>query len=243
MIRKLLLLLTFLSYFNIISQTQSVGINEKVPEQTLHLGSQTGTIRVEGLDTTNNPYNGGGFDKTYPLYVDENGDMSLSLSVFQNSDGQDAFTTSTPFITTSIIVPSAATTPNNGTRSAVILPYTITLNRDAILEIKYSLSFEVLRSLGVNLDSDYARRISTFYTVDEVLSATARRYGQSSKCYFSSDIVCAPGILFNSSTTYIRLTAGTHTIRFYGEVNTGSTNDLTLVNFAIGTDSVFMRIY
>ena len=79
-----------LLYFNLLlglisyAQTSGVGINEDTPEQVLHLGSQTGTIRVDGLNATNNSYNGGEVDKTYPLFVDENGDMTLETSAYDN---------------------------------------------------------------------------------------------------------------------------------------------------------------
>ena len=217
------------------SFSQNVGINTTNPQQVLHLGSQTGTVRVDGLNSTNNVYNGGGVDKTCPLYVDSNGDLTLSVAPFQNSDGSDAFTASTPLIATSVVIPVNGTgpnAPNNGTRSVQILPYTITVARPSVLEIKYSISYEVLSATGVLLRSARARRI---------------RYGQSSKCYFSNNtdvaIITAAGNLFNASTTYINIPAGTTTIRFFGEVNCGDTNELTLVNFANGTDSVFMRIY
>jgi hypothetical protein len=244
-----LLLMCFFSTI-VLGQT-GVGINTTNPQQALHLGGSTGTVRVEGLNSTNNIYNGGGFDKTVPLYVDQNGDFTLQVAPFQNSDGSDAWSTSTPLITTSLTIPAPASSPNNGVRNVVILPYTITLTKPAVLEIKYNISFEVLRNaVPTKLKSVRARRVSNFYTVDApVLLATTRRYGQASKCYYNNNgpvadpVNAAQGNMYNSSTTYINLTAGTHTIRFYGEASTGSTNDITLVNFAVGNDSVFMRIH
>lgn len=229
------------------SQVQGVGINEDNPQQALHLGSSTGTIRVDGLNSTNNAFNGGGVDKTCPLYVNSNGDFTLSVSPFQNSDGTDALTSTTPLASTSVIIPATGTgvnAPNDGTRTVQILPYTITVTRACVLEIKYGISYEVLASTGVNLKSDRARRITTFYTLDGDVNV-GRRYGQSSKCYFNNDAasIAAAGNLFNSSTTYINLPAGETTIRFWGEVNCGDTNELTRVNFGVGADSVFMRLY
>ena len=204
---------------------------------------------MDGLNSTNNNYNGGGADRTCPLYVNNNGDFTLSVSPFQNSDGSDAITATTPLVSTSVVIPVNGTgpnAPNDGTRLTQILPYSITVTRPSVLEIKYGISYEVLASTGVLLRSPRARRITTFYTLDGDVNP-GRRYGQSSKCYFSNNtdvaIINAPGNLFNSSTTYINLPVGTTTIRFYGEVNCGDTNELTRVNFAIGTDSVFMRLY
>jgi hypothetical protein len=250
---KLLLLSILFNTFFSFSQIKGVGINEDNPQQALHLGSQTGTIRVDGLNSTNNTFNGGGVDKTYPLYVDENGDLTLTLATFQNSDGSDALTSSTPLASTSVSIPAATTLPNNGSRSVVILPYTITVTKPSVLEVKYSISFEVLQNATTKLKSARARRISTFYTLNQdlAITPTARRYGQAAKCYFNNNTTivgdpannAAQGNMFNSTTTYIPLSIGTHTIRFYGEVNCGSTNEVTLVNFGVGTDSVFMRLY
>ena len=234
------------------SQGQNVGINETTPQQALHLGSPTGTIRVDGLNSPNNVFNGGA-PKTYPLYVDSNGDLTLSIATFQNSDGSDAITATTPSAATSLIVPAIASLPNNGYRSTIILPYTFTVNRPAILEVKYNISFEVLASVGVKLRNTKARTIQTFYTLDTPVlvnqgASLTRRHGQASKCYMnfnSSGPVpnCSSGLLFNSSTTYIPVSAGTHTLRFYGTCDTGFSNDLTLVNFAVGNDSIFMRLH
>lgn len=250
---RIIFLIIFFIGVNSKAQVRGVGINEDNPQQALHLGSQTGTIRVDGLNSTNNPFNGGGVDKTYPLYVDQNGDLTLTLATFQNSDGSDAITTSTPLASTSVSIPAATSLPNNGTRSVVILPYTITVTKPSILEVKYSISFEVLRDATTKLRSTRARRISNFYTLNQdlAITPTARRYGQASKCYFNNNtaivgdpaINAAQGNMFNSTTTYIPLPIGTHIIRFYGEVNCGTTNEVTLVNFGVGTDSVFMRLY
>lgn len=237
-----------LVFSSLKAQLSGVGIGTTNPQQKLHLGSSTGTIRVDGLNSPNNPYNGGGVDKTYPLYVNENGDMTLSLSTFQNSDGTDAITSSTPLSATSLSM--AAGSMPIGFRSTVILPYTITVNRNAILEVKYNISFEVLKNAATKVKDNRPRNITTFYTLDApALLAATPRYGQAAKCYYNNnDLVATPvnaaqGIMYNCSTTYITLTPGTHTLRFYGTLGTGAASMETLVNFAVGNDSVFMRLY
>lgn len=226
------------------AQVSGVGVGTTNPQQVLHLAGATGTVRVDGLNTTNNTYNAGGVDKTYPLYVNSNGDLTLALATFQNSDGTDALTTSTPLIATTLTM---AASPSLGVQRLQILPLTITVNRPAVLEIKYSISFDVLATAVTKIKDVYARRVSNYYTLDDN-TATARRYGQASKCYFNfnQDIVlpnAAQGTMFNSSTTYVNLAAGTHTIRLYGELATGSASRATVVNFAVDQDTVFMRLY
>lgn len=216
----------------VISFSQNVGVNEDTPQQALHLGSSTGTIRVDGLNAINNPYNGGG-TRTYPVYVDANGDLTLAIATFQNSDGSDAITATTPSAATTLIVPTTSVLPNNGYRSTIILPYTFTVNRAAIIEVKYNISFEVLTDATTKLRSTKARTIQTFFTLDTPTlinqgASLTRRYGQSSKNYMNFNLStpastvpnCSSGLMFNSSTTYIPVSAGTHTLRFYGTCDT-----------------------
>ena len=256
--KKNIVLFLFLLSCSVFSQTSGVGINKDNPQQTLHLGSQTGTIRVDGLNSTNNTYNGGGIDKTYPLYVDHNGDLILKGSTSQNSDGSDAFNAAT--INGSVSI-TTAQIPNDGYETVEITSYTFTVNRNVILEIKYSLSVEVFSNSALALIKDpHARNITNFFTLNTpILTATTRRYAPSSKCYFNfNDPIirasgalepsaaaanAASGFIYNSSTSYLNLTPGTHTIRLYGTVSSGSANRPTFVRFAGGPDSIFIRLY
>ncbi len=247
--KKVLLFCLFASFMS-YAQIQGVGINETVPEQKLHLGSQTGTIRVDGLNATNHDYNGGEAGKTYPLYVDSNGDLTLDVSAYQNSDGGDAWTTA-GINGTVTILPIGI---NDGYEVVEILDIPLTIDRDVIVELKYSLSIEVFQDNLLNIIKDpYARNVTNFFTLDTpTLTPTTRRYGQSSKCYFNRNDVAtdptalpdaATGFIYNSGTTYIPLGPGTHTLRFYGSVSSGGANRSTHVRFAGGPDAVFVRIY
>ena len=256
---KIIFLIFFFIGINSKAQVSGVGINEDTPQQALHLGSQTGTIRVDGLNSTNNTYNGGGVDQTYPLYVDHNGDLTLKVSAYQNSDGSDAYTTASINGTVAI---TAAQSPNDGYETVEITSYTFTVARNTILEIKYSLSIEVFQNNALAIIKDaHARNITNFFTLDAAtLTATTRRYAPSSKCYFNFNdpLVkvngdyngpsaalpnASTGFIYNSGTTYINLTPGTHTLRFYGTVSSGTTNQPTFVRFAGGSDSIFLRLY
>lgn len=240
------LLLASLNY----SQTRGVGINEDSPQQALHLGSQSGTIRVDGLNSTNNTYNGGEIDKTYPLYVDENGDMTLQTSAYDNSDGNDAFLSTDPINSELAITLAQA---NDGYEVIEITSYDFTVDRNTVLEIKYSISIEVFQNnLLATLRDPYARNISNFFTLDTpVLTPSTRRYAAHSKCYFNynyelgaaSPANASTGYIYNSGTTYVYLTPGTHTLRFYGSVCSGSNNRSTYVRFAGGPDAIFLRLH
>lgn len=244
--QKILLYLFFFTGCLSFGQTKGVGINKLVPEQQLHLGSQTGTIRIDGLNATNNSYNGGEVDKTYPLYVDSNGDMTLEISAFENSDGDDEWTTAG--INGTITIDN--TGPDDGYEVVEILDIPITVDRDVMVELKYSLSMEVFENSSLDIIKDvYARNITNFFTVDQAtLTSTTRRYAQSSKCYYNRNITevaptAATGFIYNSGTTYIPLTAGAHILRFYGSACSGINNEPTYVRFAGGPDAIFVRIY
>lgn len=245
-----LLILTMFSILISHAQISGVGINESNPEQVLHLGSQTGTIRIDGLNATNNTFNGGEIDKTYPLYVDENGDMTLETSAYNNSNGGDAFLSTDPINTELSITLAQA---NDGYESIEITSYDFTVDRNTVLEIKYSLSIEVFQNnLLTTIRDPYARNITNFFTLDTaVLTPTTRRYAAHSKCYFNynyelgaaSPPNASTGYIYNSGTTYVYLTPGSHTLRFYGTVCSGTSNRATFVRFAGGPDAVFLRLH
>lgn len=240
-----LLLCNFLT-----AQISAVGIGTTDPQQKLHLDNSVGTVRVSSLDKDNNLYNGGNVNPTatYPLYVDSNGVLTLKLESLMNSDGSDAID-HTAIPTSSL---KMLTTDADGKVDATFFTYTITVPRDAILEVKYSVSFQMYQTdapLTMIRDGG-ARRVSTYYTVDNL----PRKYGQAAKSYLNDNItnplpydantrMGSVGPLYNSSTTYIQLTPGTHTINFKAEVSSNLPSMATYVRLAIDTDSVFMRLY
>lgn len=236
----------------LFSQTGSVGIGTTNPQQKLHLGNTVGTLRVESLDKDNNEANGGNINPaaTYPLYVDSNGVLSLKTSTFINSDGTDAINNAT--------IPACnirmTTGDADGKVESTFYTYTINVTRAAILEVRYNVSFEVYQSevsgtLTMIRDGG-ARRVSTYYTLD----AGTRKYGQSARNYMNNNInnpapytsldrLGAVGPMYNSSTTYVQLTPGVHTLKFKAEVSSNLPSMATYVKMAIDTDSVFMRLY
>jgi hypothetical protein len=248
--KKIFTLIILSTVLNLFAQTSAVGINENNPQQQLHLGSSLGTIRVDGLNSTNNNSNGGVAGQTYPVYVDYNGDLTLKVSAFQNSDGSDAYTTAGINGTVAITALQA----NDGYETVEITSYTFNTTRNTTLEIKYSLSVEVFQdNLLTKIKDPYARNITNFFTLDTpVLVSTTRRYAPSSKCYFNRNDAgtdasalpdAATGYIYNSGTTYVTLTPGNHTLRFYGTVCSGTNNQNTFVRFAGGPDSIFLRLY
>lgn len=244
-------LLTALLLCNFLIAQSGVGIGTTTPQQKLHLEKSVGTVRVESLDKDNSVFNGGNSDPaaTYPLYVDSSGILSLDLQTLTNSNGGDAIDNAT--------IPAAtirlSSLDADGKVEATFFTYSITVARPSILEVKYSVSFDVYQTDSPTLTmirDTGARRISTYYTLDNL----PRKYGQASKSYMNNNVnnpapyiatdkIGSVGQIYNSSSTYIQLPTGTHTISFKAEVSSNLPSLSTLVRMAVSTDSVFMRLY
>lgn len=231
------------------AQTQGVGINETIPEQALHLGSSTGTIRIDALNSVNSIYNGGGTE-TYPLYADDLGNLTLEFKPLYNSDGSDALDHA--MLPGSVV--TLLTGDADGVETGELFNFTIAVNRAAILEVKYNVSFDVFQTpLETILTDRLARRINTYFQVNGV----GRQYGHSSKCYSAGTNDSETGPFYNCCTAYISLpSSGSYVIRFYGEISSGltgtnaaggtevaSTGRATCVKFARGNDSLLFRLH
>lgn len=235
-----LLVLITISY-SIYAQTKGVGINETVPEQTLHLGLASSTIRVEGLDETNNSYNLGSTN-TYPLYADYNGSLSLYNGSSYNSNGGD-FVNSGNILNEVIVIPDG---DSDGVESAEIYSFIVTVNRPSLVLVKYNVSFEVFEDRSENrLTDNLARRVNTYFR----LNSGTRKYSHVSKCYTSSDKNDVAGILYNMSSSYIVIpAAGTYTITMHAEVssgltgNTPNTGKATCLIIGRGQDSLMYKV-
>ena len=228
-----------------------VGVGTSTPQEALHIASPTGTMRIESLNETNSEYNGGDVDgdgdltdDTFPLYVDENGDFTLELVPLYNSEDSDPLDhTGLPNSSVSLLATDA-----DGVVNTEITSYTITVNRQAILEVKYNISFEVYENALENVITDnLARKVTTYFQV----TGFTRRWGPTSKCYSSGTSTSVTSTMYNACTAYIDLpAAGTYTISFYGEVDSGTkgggggtTSKNTFVKFATGNDTVLMRLH
>lgn len=224
------------------AQVSGVGLNETTPQQALHLGTSTGTIRVDGLNETNEDYNLGGTN-TYPLYVDYNGDMTLYNGTAYNNNGDDAFTDADIDDAEAIILNGDA----DGLDVAKIYTFTITVNRPSLLLIKYNLSFEVFENMAEGILKDKkARRINTYFK----LNTATRKYCHVSKSYSGGPSNNMTGMFYNMSSSYMLIpTAGTHTITVYGEISSGlkagnpNTGLATCVKFGRGDDTLMYKLY
>lgn len=234
-------LIILLSNFFAFAQTSGVGLNETNPQQMLHLGASTSTIRVEGLNEFNNEYNLGA-GNTYPLYVDDQGSLTLYNATLYNSNGSDAITDANITNGTVVILNG----DNDGIASTEIMSFTVTTTRPSLLLVKYNISFEMFQDAAENKIFDkFARRINTYFK----LNNGTRKYCHTSKNFTSSDKTDVNGILYNMSSSYIVIpSAGTHTITIHGEISSGltsavaNTGKATCAIFGRGQDSLMYKL-
>lgn len=239
--KKHYILFVLLCHTIVFSQASGVGLNETNPQQMLHLGASKSTIRVEGLNETFNEYNLGP-GNTYPLYVDDQGSLTLYNATLFNSNGSDAINDADLTNGTVVILNG----DNDGVASAELMSFTVTTTRPALLLVKYNISFEMFSDAAENKLFDlYARRINTYFK----LNGGTRKYCHISKSFTSSDKTDVNGILYNMSSSYIIIpAAGTHTISIHGEISSGLTGSLantgkaTCVKFGRGIDSLMYKL-
>ncbi len=142
------LIYIFSALFVAVNATAQVGINTTDPQQTLDVGGSSATVRVDGLNSTNNPTNLG-TGLTTRVYVDANGDLVLDddgkvgLQLLVDSENylEDAETPDSRI--NQVGTAFGYETAGNPTDFAAS---TFTLTKNAIVEINYSVSWSIYKT-------------------------------------------------------------------------------------------------
>ncbi|BCY27906.1 hypothetical protein [Flavobacterium okayamense] len=145
-----------------------VGVNTNTPTEELHVAGPTSTIRIEGLNETNNPLNLGDKQNSR-VYADPDGDLVLAnvpadIGVLFNPANylEDPLDTGGAD-SNQINQTGVGTGYSQAGWPRVIGPgnSTFTLTRPAIVEINYSISYNIYKS-GNPID-DFHARTAQFY--------------------------------------------------------------------------------
>ncbi len=190
---------------------QAVGIGTSNPQALLHVAGENGTIRLEGLNSTNNSKNKGG-DDLYNVVVDSDGNLSLSdLSGELFSDA----TLSSPVV--------LQTALDSDVNSNELYTKTFTLTQKAYVIITYYMSIEFESYDGSAKIVDGRTKIAHnyWYLGDGENPDTTKKYGMNSTVYSNETCDTASGYIFNSRSVTMPLAAGTYSIHLNGEVNGG----------------------
>jgi hypothetical protein len=159
-----LFLFTFSSLFGLAQ----VGVNNTNPQEELHISGTNSTIRIEGLNSTNNPLNLGDKENTR-VYANSNGDLVL------NNAPTNIEVLFNPANYLNDPLDTGGADSNQVNQTGVGSGYsqagwprqtgaglsTFTLTRPAIVEINYAISYEIYKS-GNPID-DYHARTAQFY--------------------------------------------------------------------------------
>ena len=250
-------LITFVGY-------AQVGIGTINPQKDLHLSGTNSTIRIESLNTSNNPIYNDGL-KPAPAYVDGNGDIIIGNGT--GSSGQEPlnflidvpnFATDNPHGLSGLgwFTQTGSVVNNNdlGQSVAVDTITTVSINvpQNAILEIKYGITILIIGSdllsgppyYYINLNQSVA--MQTYIKVDLNSDGLAgdeitKIYGRKAQ-YYVTDNQGIVGYPYMNGQAYLTVPAGIHTLYFYGQVNDDSTS-YTSVGFGGAQDFLKIRVY
>ena len=203
-----------LSFFAVLTASAQVGIGTTNPQESLHIGGDNSTIRIDGLNSENNNKNFGGTAK-YNVLVDSNGNLSLG-----DLSGE---VVSESGISSPVVV---QTTANSGLNSAELYQKNFTLTQRALVVITYYISIDFEGYDGVTKIDDGRAKIAHnyFYLGNGSTANTSKAYGMTSSVYSNSNCDTATGYVYNSRSTTISLEAGTYSVHLNGAVFGG---DLT----------------
>lgn len=260
--KKTILLLLFASNFTTYSQ---VGIGTTTPQEMLHIDGNTSTIRIEGLDEINNPLNLGS-TKLTPVFVTESGNFTLQQASYTsggtgyvlplnfladtpNFIPNNPLGLTAPFDRYGVVINSDLT---NEITTGLIQTVVINVPINSMVEVKYAMT---LYFSGTNLavpphstfiTDGKTRVIQSYFCVDidsDGLSPAelAQIYGFKGQ-YYASDIGGTRGYPNMNSQGYVNLSAGSHTLYFFGVVN-DPPNTFTSIGFGGANDYLKIRLF
>ncbi len=203
--------LGLLSLFTMVSGLAQVGIGTTNPQEALHIAGSNATIRLEGLDNSNNILNKGGTDM-YNVMVDTNGKLSLSEQPGQLSSEAN--------MSSAVAV---QTTANSDLNSSELYTRSFTLTQKAMVVITYYISLDFKSYDGTACITDGRAKIAHnyWYLGDGTTPDTTKTYGMTSSVYSNADCDSATGYVYNSRSVTIPLDAGTYSVHMNGAVYGG----------------------
>jgi hypothetical protein len=254
--KKNTLYITTLFFCNFIFA--QVGIGTENPQQELHVAGPTSTIRIESLNSTNEPILNDGV-KLAPAFVTGNGDITLDPSGWNTGGGPGTneplnflisipnFVPNGPFGDGTVVANDNTIT--SATAQIVSVPFTSP--QDALIEVRYAMTIDLsdqfLPAPAASTFSDIsAKSVRCYYYIDlnnDGLDAAdlSKVYGLHGEAY-TSNVQGSVGYAFIHGVGYGNIPQGTHALVFIGETNDG-VNLNTYVGFGGSSDSLKIRLY
>ena len=237
-----------------------VGIGTTTPQKDLHLAGTTSTIRVESLSAVNNPTLNDGV-KLAPVFVDENGDLTLKPTGYDAGGGSPGAVAPLNFL---LVIPNFipdgpafnGVVINNPTTSTTAAAQLATVPfvspQSALIEVKYGVTVVVSQAdlittpAGTAFTDKSSRSFQVYFCIDlnsDGLDVTelSKKYGYKGQAYGSSSL----GILgypYMNSHGYANIPTGNHQLVFFGESIDGATK-FTSVGFGGDIDYLKIRLF
>lgn len=254
--RKITLYIAALLFSNLI--IGQVGIGTDNPQQELHVAGPTSTIRIESLNSINEPVLNDGINLA-PVYVTGDGDLTLDPNGWSSGGGPGTNEPLNFLISIPNFVPNGPygdgtvvandNTITSATAQIVSVPFTSP--QDALIEVRYAmtidLSDEFLPQPAASTFSDIsAKSVRCYFYIDlnnDGLDATemSKIYGLHGEAY-TSYVQGSVGYAFIHGVGYGTIPQGTHALVFIGETHDG-TNLNTYVGFGGSSDYLKIRLY
>lgn len=260
---KLLFLAAFIPT---IIVAQNVGINTPTPSEQLHVAGNTSTIRIDGLDATNNVKNLGAGSSSR-VYINAAGDLVLGVAannvaiLFDSANYLDDSHTTGGACANVVNQTGGGTGYSQVACPRVIGPGTssFTLTKNAIVEINYSMSWQVEKS-GVPITDNFARIVQCYMylrkgptasgptnpivstDLDMVPITLGGALGLNGQFYTNGAFSGQNSNFHNTGTDYVKLGPGTYTPMFAASLTVGSAGGTGAVKMFVGESNDEVQI-
>jgi len=204
--------LIILCLFAAFTMHAQVGIGTSSPQEALHISGASSSIRIDGLNSSNNNKNNGG-TAMYNVMVDANGALGLGDTSGELSSDSN--------IATPVVV---QTTAMSGLNSGELYKKNFTLTQRALVVITYYVALDFSSHDGLNKIDDGRAKVAHnyFYLGDGTTADTTKSYGMTSVVYSNVNCDAATGYVYNSRSMTIALDPGTYSVHLQGAVFGGN---------------------